>query len=324
MTGEAFATDNCQIDSIYFSDSDNLNTCGEGTVTRTWTALDNFGNTTSCIQLIQVEDNTPLTIQFPDDIDLFGCQSSTTTDVTGEPLTNKDCESLGITFDDVEFFNTADFCLKILRTWTIVNWCQYEPNNPNSGGYETHTQIIKVIDDGSTNTINIAGVITDETGVVMSNVQVMSNTDTVMCIDGVYEFPPMESSETVTITPLRDGDDRNGLTTFDIVFIQRHILGIVPLDSPYKIIAADVNRSGSITTFDMVFLRRLILQQMNEFPTNTSWRFVDASFEFTNPINPFLDDFPEFITLSPEGGEEYNLDFIAIKVGDVNGSASND
>ena len=178
--------------------------------------------------------------------------------------------------------------MKILRTWTVVNWCQYEPNNPNSGGYETYTQIIKVIDDGSTNSVVVAGVITNEAGAVMSNVQVVANTDTVICIDGVYEFPPMLSSELITVTPIRDGDDNNGITTFDMVFIQRHILGILPLESPYKMIAADINRSGSVTTFDLVFLRRLILQQTTEFAMNTSWRFVAADFEFTDPTSCLL------------------------------------
>ena len=322
LTGEAIAIDNCSIDSIYFSDTNNLNTCGEGTVTRTWTTLDGFGNTTSCIQLIQVEDNTPLAIEFPEDIDLNGCSTSTLPDNTGEPINNKDCESLGITFDDITFTNSPGLCIKILRTWTVVNWCQYEPNNPNSGGYETHTQVIKVVDDGSTDSVTIAGVITNESGNVMSNVQVFANADSVVCMDGVYEFPPLGSNELITITPMRDGDDRNGITTFDMVFIQRHILGIFPLGSPYKMIAADINRSGSITTFDLVFLKRLILQQTTEFTTNTSWRFVDASFEFTDPTNPFLDDFPEFIVLNPVAGEEYDFDFIAIKIGDVNGSAS--
>ena len=328
LTGEAAAIDNCSIDTLYFSDENNLNACGEGTVTRTWTAVDAFGNMTSCIQLIQIEDNTPLTIQFPAHIDLFGCSAATTTDITGEPTTNGDCESLGITFSDVVFDNTPDLCFKILRTWTVVSWCQYEPNNPNSGGYETYTQVIKIIDDGTSATISVAGVITNESGSVMSNVAVFANNvdteEMVMCMDGVYELSELDSSQPITITPTRDGDDGNGVSTIDLVFIQRHILGLTPLNTPYKMIAADVNHSGSITTFDMVLLRQVILQNIDDFPTNTSWRFVDAEFVFTDSGNPFMDDFPETITIEPVGGETYNIDFVAIKIGDVNGNASPD
>ena len=328
LTGEATAIDNCSIDTLYFSDENNLNACGEGIVTRIWTTMDIFGNSTSCIQLIQIEDNTPLTIQFPEDIDLNGCQASTTPDITGEPITNKDCESLGITFDDVVFSNAPDLCLKILRTWTVVNWCQYEPNNPNSGGYETYTQVIKVIDDGTSATVTVAGVISKASGSVMSNVEVFcNNTDTeeiVVCVDGVYEFSDLASTQPITVTPVRDGDDNNGVSTIDMVFIQRHILGLTLLNSPYKMIAADINRSGSITTFDMVLMRQLILQNVDEFSMNTSWRFVDADFVFTDSSNPFLDDFPESITINPVGGETYNVDFVAIKIGDTNGNANPD
>jgi hypothetical protein len=38
----------------------------------------------------------------------------------------------------------------------------------------------------------------------------------------------------------------------DLVLISKHILGLEPLNSPYKMIAADANKSNSITTFDIV------------------------------------------------------------------------
>ena len=106
----------------------------------------------------------------------------------------------------------------------------------------------------------------------------------------------------------------------DLIMISRHILGIETLDSPYRLIAADVDQSGTITSFDIVELRKLILMINDEFPNNTSWRFVDGSYVFANPTNPFGATFPT----------EYNIndlidnmiaDFVAIKVGDVNGSA---
>ena len=43
----------------------------------------------------------------------------------------------------------------------------------------------------------------------------------------------------------------SAVTTFDLVLISRHILGLEALDSPYKMIAADVNMSGTISTSDV-------------------------------------------------------------------------
>ena len=54
---------------------------------------------------------------------------------------------------------------------------------------------------------------------------------------------------------------------FDLVLISKHILGNeAQFDSPYKYIAADINKSGSITAFDMVQLRQLILNITTEYP----------------------------------------------------------
>jgi len=102
--------------------------------------------------------------------------------------------------------------------------------------------------------------------------------------------------------------------------ISQHILGINTLDSPYKLIAADVSNNGDITAFDMIELRKLILFINTEFPNNTSWRFVDESHVFANPTNPFESTFPENYSINDLVENEI-ADFIAIKTGDVNDSA---
>ncbi len=123
------------------------------------------------------------------------------------------------------------------------------------------------------------------------------------------------------VTPAKNDNPLNGVTTYDLVLISKHILAIEPLGSPYKMIAADANKSNSITTFDIVELRKLILGIYQDLPNNTSWRFFDKSKSFQNPANPFMDlnqqgvnweiiDCIELPTL--------DLDFVAVKIGDVN------
>ncbi|MBL7827073.1 MAG: T9SS type A sorting domain-containing protein [Saprospiraceae bacterium] len=122
---------------------------------------------------------------------------------------------------------------------------------------------------------------------------------------------------TQTFTPLKNDNPLNGLTTYDLVLISKHILGIEPLGSPYKMIAADANKSNSVTTSDIVELRKLILGIYTSLPNNTSWRFVPQSYVFPNPLNPFAPDFPETMdfTVPPN---ETTVEFYGIKVGDVN------
>ncbi len=131
------------------------------------------------------------------------------------------------------------------------------------------------------------------------------------------------SGGSYTLAPELDVAPLNGVSTLDMLLINKHILGQDTLDSPFKIIAADANKSRSITTFDIVELRKLILGVYSKLPNNTSWRFVDAGFVFPQPENPLQTVFPETITglnHTPQNPPVH--DFIAVKVGDVNGNAS--
>ena len=67
-------------------------------------------------------------------------------------------------------------------------------------------------------------------------------------------------------------------------------------------------------------MRKLILNVDTELDGNTSWRFVDASYQFPNPANPWTEAFPELINFN-DIAEDATIDFVAVKVGDVNGTA---
>lgn len=139
--------------------------------------------------------------------------------------------------------------------------------------------------------------------------------------DGNFTFPAIPLGGDYSLSAKKDNDLLNGVTSFDMVLIQRHVLNIDTLGSPYKIIAADVNRSNSVTTQDLVFLRKAILLINSEFPNNESWRFVDANYVFPNPYDPFQETFPEYFNINNFNGGMQDFDFIAIKIGDVNGTA---
>jgi len=144
----------------------------------------------------------------------------------------------------------------------------------------------------------IAGKIVTPKGENVEAVEVMVNgatqTSMTTSVDGQFQFN-METGADYTITPIKDINPLNGVSTFDLVLISKHILGINTFDSPYKYIAADVNQSGSITAFDLVQLRQLILNITTEFSNNDSWRFVDANYTFAT-TNPASEQFNEFYT----------------------------
>lgn len=122
------------------------------------------------------------------------------------------------------------------------------------------------------------------------------------------------------LIPSKDIAPLNGVSTFDLVVISKHILGIESLPNPYLIIAADGNRSGSVTTFDIVEFRKLILGIYVKMPNCPSWRFVPKNFVFPDPLNPFKTVFPEIISVPAIFGDSLTQDFVGIKVGDMNRS----
>lgn len=139
---------------------------------------------------------------------------------------------------------------------------------------------------------------------------------------GTYLFPDLSFADSLVVTPSRDDNPLNGVSTFDVVLISRHILGTQLLGSPYRMIAADVNQSGTITILDLIQIRKLILGVTTSFPNAPSWRFVPSEYQFPIPSNPWQETFPEVIVLDDlEEGGVISGNFIGIKIGDVNGSA---
>jgi hypothetical protein len=134
--------------------------------------------------------------------------------------------------------------------------------------------------------------------------------------NGQYNFNHLVVPSEFTVNADRDDAHKNGVSTLDLVKIQKHLLGIETMTSPYDMIAADANNSGNVSAIDLVELRKLILGIYTKLPANKSWRFVDKSFQFADPTNPW--PFSESITMSGISHDETGKDFVAIKVGDVN------
>jgi len=133
----------------------------------------------------------------------------------------------------------------------------------------------------------------------------------------------LTNGKSYTVTPYKNNTivKSNGVTSIDIVLIQNHILGKTILNSPYKIIAADVNGDGKVTARDMVNIKRLILGIDTTFKNSTTgqlrlWSFVDSDYQFADATNPF--SFSSSKTYSILNATQTNQNFIAIKLGDVN------
>ncbi|NNE27373.1 MAG: T9SS type A sorting domain-containing protein, partial [Saprospiraceae bacterium] len=136
--------------------------------------------------------------------------------------------------------------------------------------------------------------------------------------DGHFEFRALRGNEDYRVRAKKDDDHLNGVSTLDLIMIQRHILGVESLDSPYKLMAADINYNQDISAIDLIELRKLILGVYNELPDNDAWRFIDKDQTFVDALNPW--PFKENIDVNNLAAPMMENDFIAVKIGDVNGS----
>lgn len=103
--------------------------------------------------------------------------------------------------------------------------------------------------------------------------------------------------------------DHVGITTLDLVTIQRSILQITQLDNFY-VFASDVNASGSITASDLVSIRKLILGINEVFPNNKS--FLSINSDCASSIDNCTESIP--IDLNSAINE---INFKLLKYGDV-------
>lgn len=134
---------------------------------------------------------------------------------------------------------------------------------------------------------------------------------------GTFDFEMILQQDSMHQLVLsKEGNPLNGVTTYDMVLITKHILSVKLFDDPYKEIAGDVNGNGTVSTSDLVKLRKLIL--FIDLEMDKSWRFVDGDCNFNNE-NCGIDTVLDF---NPAYGPFDDLNLLGIKIGDVNNSAS--
>jgi microcystin-dependent protein len=134
--GVPVSVDNCDPDvEISFEDNVLPGRCPEEeTIERTWTAVDNCGNTASCVQIISIVDTTAPVITCPPDV-TFECDA---VGDFGTASATDNCDPVvDITFVDVVIPGACPEEETIERTWTAVDNC---------GNSDSCVQTISIVD----------------------------------------------------------------------------------------------------------------------------------------------------------------------------------
>ena len=179
---------------------------------------------------------------------------------------------------------------------------------------------------GPQQTTSIAGKMASNNGQAVKNADVILDNSvpemlksTVTNATGDYTFNGAVMHYDYTVAGKKTDDYLNGVSTLDLVMIQRHVLGLDIFSNPYNVIASDVNGDEKVTASDLVELRKLILGIYVQLPKSDSWKFINNKQTFADATNPW--PLNEKIIISDLSQAASNQNFVAVKVGDVNGSA---
>lgn len=147
--GMATGQDNCSTTTTQ-TITGTLNSCGEGTVNRSFRFQDPSGNFSSCTQQVTIRSVFDYTISFPGDAEVFCMEEPDLADVTA---TEGACDLIikDVTIDT--FLSQADECYLLRLTHTVINFCEYnqigEPyvirRDPDGDGDQTERVFVHLL-----------------------------------------------------------------------------------------------------------------------------------------------------------------------------------
>ncbi len=230
---------------------------------------------------------------------------------SGGPLFNQDGYLVGQLHGGTagcEATNNA-FIGRFSKSWSLGTTPQERLSDwldPDQTGL---TKITSIENKASGDIVTIHGLVLDPTGRPVKNAILKvtgSLTETITTTeDGIFQLLNVNRNGQYIITPEKNDHPTNGLNALDLVAIQKHLLGKDTFDLPWQYVAADATNNTLLSVGDIVVLQRLLLGKILNFPSSPSWRF--------DPPQIIIDPIPS--------GEPAEIEFMCIKIGDLNGTA---
>lgn len=297
-----------------------IDECGVGTITRY------FHVTAGCAensavktykQTIYINASCPLqkemfdwpenvTICFPLNLDRNGNVELPLTAV-GEPQYsfNGGCRMFTTSYSDevADYKVSGKDLYKIRRRYKITDWC--------SGATAEHEQVIKLVntcDDGDGSILTLSGTVRDPKNnfipSVMLNTYSEDQSENSYSVNQGYYFLNLPHDIRRISLDKKDSYS-NGLSTLDLILIEKYLKDPSAFDNPYQKIAADVNNNGVVDPMDLIAIRDVVIGKRPELVDVPAWRFVR-----TDNNKSYADVLPEDSFLENE--------WIGVKMGDVN------
>ncbi|MGI9161177.1 MAG: T9SS type A sorting domain-containing protein, partial [Saprospiraceae bacterium] len=219
----------------------------------------------------------------------------TNTPVLLEVLQDQNGTTVAINVNTVDgLLEISDPAMNLELAGEIKTWLN--PENPNS--MEKPVQNVTVTLSGGASNTAVTGV------------------------PGTYSFQAPMGVNTVTACS-KSTPGNAGVTSGDLLRIVNHIFGDL-MPAPYQWVAADVNNSKTITLADYLIIQRLVLGTDQNLLNSPDWKFIPKSYVFpsnsTQMFGPLTNPFPQTINHNPVDMDFLDDDFVAVRMGDVNGN----
>ena len=267
-----------------------LGDCGIGTIMRKFHVTTGCGDmqmTRTYVQTITIEPTCPMTedmFSWPDDAEVCLAITYNSMGNVNLPVSlvgkveytfPESCRMLAMGHKDRVLDGEDGRTKKVVRTHTVMDWC--------TGETMEHDQMIIVTDtcqnmDGEI--LTLSGTILDPYDNFIFNVTMNMQTNdemksSVTIENGTYFLHVPENPDLVYLD--KESSYRNGVSTLDLIWMQRQFRDPTVFYNPYQFIAADVNNNGLMDPADMLQIRSLILGKRNSFAQVRPWQFVDVS-----------------------------------------------
>ncbi len=127
LFGAPTSLDNCGNEQSTQNISADINDCGTGQVTRSFTVTDSrgFASAPGCEQIISIRGIRDYTLEFPGDA---ASTCGNVPDYDNLVYTPMGCDMVVSNVSVDTFFASSDACFKLRRTIEVINWCEYDGN----------------------------------------------------------------------------------------------------------------------------------------------------------------------------------------------------
>lgn len=163
------------------------------------------------------------------------------------------------------------------------------------------------------------GFVKTRDGESLEGVEILEKGNVVATTDanGFYEVDGLVKNENYKFSARLNAQASRGVTVLDMAYLKRGLKKTRLLKDPWMQIAADANYSDFLTASDMSKMRDAILHTDTTFAGNGAWQFVTKGYEFPGYGDPFKVGIPESHAVNQVKEDIKNLDFTAIKTGDL-------